>query len=432
MADSPAPRRILLVDCDAFYVQVARLEDPGGAGRAEFLIVGGSPDGRGVVTSASYSCRAFGVRSAMPTGRALQLCPQAMVAPVSRSACAERSRRVRAALDDLAPVVQPASIDEFYLDFTGTERLLKGESLDDTGRRIQEAVFRASEIRVSVGGGTNRLVAKLAVGRAKPNGVFVVPPGSEAGFVEQLELRDLPGVGPSLLDALRDRGLRTVADVRGVETEWLVRWFGDARARWLQRRVRGQDDSPVSRHDPRKSVSSERTFFRDLVRDDSLERELLRLTVAVAGSLRNEGLRARTLTVKVRDADFTTRQRAHTFPEAVESESVIYPAARTLLADLRKRRRTGVRLLGVGLSNLADRDAPRQLALFDDAVDFPDDLETDRDRRIARTVDALRTRFGRDAVLPGRIVDSGMRPRRSTDGRDGSDDDPPPPSTGKP
>ena len=177
---------------------------------------------------------------------------------------------------------------------------------------------------------------------------------------------------------------------------------------------------------------SERTFFRDLVRDDSLERELLRLTVSVAGSLRKEGLRARTLTVKVRDSDFTTRQRAHTFPEAVESESVIFPAARTLLADLRKRRRTGVRLLGVGLSNLSDRDAPRQLALFDDAVDSPDDLETDRDRRIARTVDALRTRFGRDAVLPGRIVDGGMRPRHSTDGRDGADDDPPPPSPGTP
>lgn len=424
MPDRPAPpRRILLVDCDAFYVQVARLEDPDGAGRAEYLIVGGSASGRGVVTSASYSCRALGVRSAMPTGRALRLCPQATVAPVSRAACADRSRRVRAALDDLAPVVQAASIDEFYLDFTGTERLLKGESLAETARRIQDAVLEASEIEVSVGGGTNRLVAKLAVGRAKPNGVFVVPPGGEADFVAELELADLPGVGPSLLTALRDRGLRSVADVRRVEEEWLTRWFGAPRARWLRRRVMGRDESPVSRHDPRKSVSSERTFFRDLVRDDSLERELLRLTVSVAGSLRKEGLRARTVTVKLRDADFTTRQRAHSFPEPVESEAVIYPAARRLLADLRRARRTGARLLGVGLTNLHDRDAPRQLGLFGDADAAPPDMETERDRRIARTVDQLRSRFGRDAVLPGRIVDDGMRPRRSTDGRDGADDD---------
>ncbi|MEQ9568747.1 MAG: DNA polymerase IV [Longimicrobiales bacterium] len=425
MADSTvSPRRILLVDCDAFYVQVARLEDPEGAGRAEYLIVGGSPDGRGVVTSASYSCRAFGVRSAMPTGRALRLCPQAVVAPVSRAACAERSRRVRAALDDLAPVVQPASIDEFYLDFTGTERLLHDEPLADTARRIQDAVHRASDIRVSVGGGTNRLVAKLAVSRAKPNGVFVVPPGGEAAFVAELELADLPGVGPSLLAALRERGLRSVVDVRRVEADWLHRWFGESRARWLRKRVMGEDETPVSRHDPRKSISSERTFFRDLVRDDVLERELLRLTVSVAGSLRKEALRARTLTVKLRDADFTTRQRAHTFPEPVEAEAVIFPAARRLLADLRRRRRTGARLLGVGLSNLTDRDTPRQLALFTDDRAAPDDLETDRDRRIARTVDELRSRFGRDAVLPGRIVDGGLRPRRSTDGRDGADDDP--------
>jgi DNA polymerase-4 len=399
--DSLQPR-ILLVDCDAFYVQVARLEDPDGAGRAEFLIVGGSATGRGVVTSASYSCRAMGVRSAMPTGRALQLCPQATVAPVSRSACSERSQRVRAALVDLAPVVQAASIDEFYLDFTGTERLLKGESLEDTARRVKREVFASSKIRVSVGGGVNRLVAKLAVGRAKPDGVFIVAPGDEATFVAELELAQLPGVGPALLAALRDKGLHTVADVRRVDPAWLARWFGDSRARWLRRRVFGVDDSRVSSHEARKSVSSERTFSRDLHRTDELERELLRLTVSVAGTMRAKGLRARTLTVKIRDSDFKTRQRAHTFPEAVESESVLYPTARDLLGDLRRRRRTGARLLGVGLTNFSERDASRQLALFDQ----PDDpeRESERDRLLAHTVDRLRSRFGRDAVLPGRIV----------------------------
>lgn len=409
--DTPPPR-ILLVDCDAFYVQVARLEDPEGAGRAEFLIVGGSASGRGVVTSASYSCRAMGVKSAMPTGRALQLCPQATVAPVSRSACADRSRRVREALVDLAPVVQAASIDEFYLDFTGTERLLKGETLEETARRVKRDVFAASEIRVSVGGGVNRLVAKLAVGRAKPDGVFIVAPGAEPEFVAELELAQLPGIGPALLASLRDKGLHTVADVRRVDVAWLERWFGESRARWLRRRVFGVDDSQVSSHEARKSISSERTFFRDLHKTDDLERELLRLTVSVSGTMRAKGLRARTLTVKIRDSDFKTRQRAHTFPEAVESETVLYPTARDLLADLRRRRRTGARLLGVGLTNFTPGDASRQLVLFDEPGN--PERESERDRLLAHTVDELRSRFGRDAVLPGRIV-RGPRPPRADD-----------------
>ncbi|NNF37675.1 MAG: DNA polymerase IV [Gemmatimonadetes bacterium] len=416
-----AARKILLVDCDAFYVQVARLEDPEGAGRAEYLIVGGSSSGRGVVTSASYSCREFGVHSAMPTGRALRLCPQAMVAPVSRSACSERSRRVRDALRTLAPLVQAASIDEFYLDLTGMDRMLAGESLVESGRRIQAAVLAASEIRVSIGGGTNRLVAKLAAGRAKPNGVFVVPPGGEADFIAELALADLPGVGPKLVAALSERGLRGVADVRRVERDWLERWLGDSRAEWLLRRVWGRDDSPVVHGERRKSVSSERTFSRDLDATEELERELLRLSVSVTASLRKEGLRARTLSVKVRTSDFTTRQRAHTFGDPVESDTVVFPVARRLLAELRARRRGRVRLLGVGLSNLVAHDVPAQLALFTEGVHAPGDSETERDRALARTVDVLRTRFGKDAVLPGRIVDPSpgrLETLRSADGRE--------------
>lgn len=397
----PPPRRILLADCDAFFVQVARLEDPEGAGAAEYLIVGGTPEGRGVVTSASYSCRRFGVRSAMPTGQALRLCPQAMVVPVSRRACSERSRRVREALERLSPVVQQASIDEFYLDLGGTERLLRGESLAGTARRIQAAVLEASGIRISLGGGTNRLIAKLAVARAKPAGVHIVAPGAEADFVATLDLESIPGFGPSLMRALRDRGLRSVRDVRRVDPAWLVRWFGEARAQWLLERVEGRDSTPVLAREPRRSVSSERTFHRDLTAHDALERELLRLTVSVSAALRKEGLRARTITVKARDADFTTRQRSTTVAEAVESETAIYPLAQQLLADLRRHRRTPVRLLGVGLSNLEEGDAPRQLALFDAG---PSGTESERDRRLAHTVDALRGRFGRDAVLPGRIV----------------------------
>jgi DNA polymerase-4 len=400
MRTSPPPHRILLVDCDAFFVQVARLEDPEGAGRAELLIVGGSPTGRGVVTSASYACRTYGVRSAMPTAQALRLCPDALVVPVSRGACGERSRTVRRTLEGLSPVVQAASIDEFFLDLSGTERLLRGESLTDSALRIRETVLERTDIQVSIGGGTNRLVAKLAAGRAKPAGVHVVEAGDEAAFVRTLRLEELPGVGPALLDTLARRGLRTVDEALRVDGAWLERWLGPGRARWLGERMRGIDRGGVTGDEARKSVSSERTFAADLDDDDRLDRELLRLVVSVTGVLRRKGLRARTVTVKLRDADFTTRQRSHTLPDPVESEAAVFQTTRELLAELRRRRRTGARLLGVGLSTLVERDAPDQLALFERAGRS----ETERERTLARTVDRVRARFGRDALLPGRLA----------------------------
>jgi DNA polymerase-4 len=398
-------RRILLVDCDAFYVQVARLLDPEGAGRARLLIVGGSPSGRGVVTSASYDARAFGVHSAMPTAQALRLCPDATVVPVPRGACVARSREVRAVLYELAPVVQAASIDEFYLDLSGTERLFFGETLEDTAWRIREEVLARTSVSVSIGGGTRRVIAKLAAGLAKPAGVHCVAPGKEQDFLCTLELRDLPGVGPALVDALRKRGLVRVEDALGVQLEWLQKWFGSRRGAWLYRRVRGMDDSEVDPHEGRKSISAERTFFRDLDEDEDLERRLLELAGGVSATLRKKGLRARTITVKLRDTDFKTRQHSRTLAEAVESDSAIYEVSRDLLHELREARRTPARLLGVGLTGLVDADATRQLGLFPDADDGP---EKARDRRVSRAVDHLRDRFGDGAVLPGRIL--GGRP----------------------
>src|SRR5688572_4855056 len=171
MFDLSSPRRILLVDCDMFFVQVARLTDPDGVGREPLLLVGGSPTGRGVITSASYEARAFGVRSGMPAAQALRLCPEAVIVPVPRSECARKSRAIHDTLQRLAPVVRAASIDEFYLDLSGTERLF-AEELSESARRIRETVLADTEISVSVGGGTGRTVAKLAVRRAKPAGVL--------------------------------------------------------------------------------------------------------------------------------------------------------------------------------------------------------------------------------------------------------------------
>ena len=188
-----APRRILLVDCDMYFVQVARLEDPEGAGRIQLLLVGGSREGRGVITSADYSARAFGVRSGMPTAQALRLCPQATVVPVPRDACARISGEIRSVLERFAPIVESASIDEFYLDLSGTETLYRGEPLAATAERIRVAVKDETQISVSIGGGTQRMVAKLAAGRAKPAGVRIVPAGGEAEFMRGFELADIPG-----------------------------------------------------------------------------------------------------------------------------------------------------------------------------------------------------------------------------------------------
>src|SRR4051794_20619814 len=191
-------RRILLADADAFFVAVARMVDPDGAGRAPLLIVGGTRESRGVVCSASYEARKYGVRSAMPISRALRLCPDAMCVPVPGKACREKSREIRAVLDRYAPIVQGASVDEWYMDLGGTEGLYGHEALAVTAKRMRDAVVAATTLSVSIGGGTTKLVAKLAVERAKPKpgttatGVHIVPVGEEAAFLETFDLAEIP------------------------------------------------------------------------------------------------------------------------------------------------------------------------------------------------------------------------------------------------
>jgi len=389
------------VDCDSFFVQVARLEDPEGVGKEPLLLVGGRSD-RGVITSASYAAREYGVRSGMPTRRARQLCPEAVVVPVPRGACVERSRAVRAVLDELSPVVQAASIDEFYLDLTGTERIWKGEELGATANRIRRVVRERTDVAVSLGGGTQRVVAKVATRLAKPDGVHVVPPGGEVTFMSGFRLEQLPGIGPAFVEQLHAKGLTTCADAAAVEREWLARWFGPHRGAWLWERVRGIDASEVDARERRKSISSERTFFADIDDDDELERRLLRLSCSVGRQLRAKELRARTVTVKLRDSDYRTRQAGSTLSGGVETDRAIFAVAASLLHGLRHRRRTPARLLGVGVSNLVRQAPAEQLEFFGEEAK----LETERDRTVARAADRIRNRYGREALRPARVLDS--------------------------
>jgi DNA polymerase-4 len=402
MSALPPDRRILLADCDAYFVQVARLEDPEGAGKERYLLVGGSPHGRGVVTSASYEVRRFGVRSGMPMSRALRLCPRAVRVPVPRGACSRKHREIRTVLDRFSPLVEAASVDEFYLDLSGTESLYHNASLGDVATRIRLAVLDETRIQISIGGGTSRLVAKLAVRRAKPAGVHVVPPGRELEFLKTLELAAIPGIGPKLQERLRRLGMVTIPDALQHSRQTLSDWLGEGSGRWLYERIRGIDPTPVTTGGEARSVSREETFTRDINDDQALETELLQLVVRVTADLRADGLRARTITVKLKDGDFTLRSASRTLPSPVQSDRPIYGIARELLQKLRDRRRTGERLLGVGLSHLTRAEGPEQLSLLE--VEDPDALETPRDVALARAIDRLRGKFGRGIIVPGRIV----------------------------
>jgi DNA polymerase-4 len=403
----PPPPRILLADADAFYVAVARMVDPEGAGQAELLIVGGAAESRGVVCSASYETRKYGVRSAMPIARALRLCPGAMCVPVPRKECSRKSAEIRAVLQKFSPVVEGASIDEWYLDLGGTEKLYRGESLADTAQRMRSAVREKVGLTISVGGGTNKLVAKLAVELAKPkpgndaNGVYIVEPGGEAEFLLRFNLADIPLIGPKVQERLRRAGLRTVQHVLEQELSSLIQWFGEREGRWLHDRVRGIDRGHVEPREEQRSISRDDTFPRDINDDTELERILLRLAGRAAFDLRADGLSARTVTVKLRDADFRTRQGSRTLPEPVVSDRVIFETARTILRRLRSNRRCPARLLGVSLSSLVGGSA-EQLALFDGGGGGPDPIETERDRALSRAVDELRARFGNDVIRPPR------------------------------
>jgi len=398
-------RRILLADADAFYVSVARLVDPEGAGKALLLIVGGSAERRGVVTSASYEARRYGVHSAMPMARAIRLCPKATVVPVPWEACADKSRQIKTVLEQFTPAVEQASSDEFYLDMTGTAGPLAG-----TARRMRAAVWEAAGLSVSIGGGTSCLVAKLAAGVAKPlpgttgDGVQIVEPGAEGEFLRRFTLADLPLVGPKFQERLRRLGLRTVDDVLRHDRRTLVAWLGDREGTWLWERVRGIDDAGVEPARAAKSISRDATFAADLEGDAALERQLLALADRASADLREAGLLARTVTVKIRDADFTTRQARRTLPEPVSSDRAVYAVARELLAKLRAARRVPARLLGVALSQFLRDDAGGQLSLLSlerTASHAPPPPPPDR--TLARVIDELRERFGPDVVARGRI-----------------------------
>jgi DNA polymerase-4 len=385
------------VDLDAFFVEVCRKHQPE-LRDVDLLIVGGRRESRGVVQSASYGARRFGVRSGMPIGQAARLCPDATFVKGEFAHYRTASRAVAAVIKRHAPVAVMTGLDEGYLDFSGTD-LLYPTSLLEQAERIRTDIHAASGLSCSIGIGPNRMIAKIASDYAKPRAICEVRPGWERGFVAGLTLAALPGIGPKTARRLAERGLTDVAQVQEMPVTELVRLVGPDEAAWLARRADGHGGSIIRGHDLPKSVSRETTFNHDVTSAGELDRVLLMLTARVAGQLRDEGLVAGAIVLKLRHGDFltVTRRRSLTVPTAMDAE--LMQPARDLLAPAlaaARARHQGVRLLGISAVRLAASDAP----------DLFESVERTRQRELTTAVDRVRARFGFDAVHSG-----GVRPR---------------------
>ena len=353
-------RKILHVDMDAFYASVEQRDRPELRGKP--VIVGGRPEERGVVAAASYEARKYGIHSAMPTARALRLCPHAVLLKPRMAYYRRISERIREIFRSYTPWVEPLSLDEAFLDVTGSKRLFG--PAERIGREIKRRIFEELGLTCSVGLAPNKFLAKLASDHQKPDGFTVIRPEDVEAFLRDLPIEKLWGVGPATARKLREMGLQTVGDLRYVSKEELIGRFG----RWglrLWELARGIDDRPVVPEREPKSLSRETTFPRDIYDDRGLERVLARLAQKVAEDLREEKRQARTVQIKVRFADFVTITRRFTLPEPTDSCGLIQEVALRLLRERVARRGRGVRLLGVGVSNLVvPATGAEQLPLF--------------------------------------------------------------------
>jgi DNA polymerase IV len=344
--------RILHVDLDAFFVEVCRHNHPE-LRQVELLVVGGRRDQRGVVQSASYPARRFGIHAGMPIAQAVRLCPEATFFQGSFGSYRKASLAVRAVLEDFSPLVVMSSLDEAYLDFGGTERL-HPVSLLPIAEQLRDRVKQATGLDCSVGIGPNRMIAKLASDCAKPRGLMEVRSGWEEGFLAGLPLRAMPGVGPKTAERWAELGLSDVHQVQSMTEQGLERLIG-ADARALKLRAHGQGGTTLRSDRLPKSVSRETTLSRDLRDPEELERILALLTARVAAQLRDEQILARAVTMKLRHDDFRTVTRRRTLETATDLDAEIYLAARSLFRDAFeevRRRDRGVRLIGVAATNL--------------------------------------------------------------------------------
>lgn len=396
-----ATKTIFHVDMDAFFVSVEELFDPSLKGKA--VVVGGQRHERGVVSAASYEARKFGVHSAMPLRTAAKLCPHAIFVDGHRDRYLESSEQVFKVLSSFSPMVEMASIDEAYIDMSGTERL-HGPVLN-AAHALHQRVKSQTQLNCSIGIGTSRLVAKVASAKAKPHGILWVVPGQESRFLAPLDVRDIPGVGKVTEHNLAAMGIRLVSDLSRFEDSFLEENFG----KWglaLAGKARGEDaggwfDSEVGENSDPKSISHEHTYNEDTANVDKLEATLMRLSEMVGRRLREHGLHARTIQLKLRYKDFSTITRAHSLPAATQLDTEIFEQIKTLFHK-NWRRGAHVRLLGVHCSSFEAAGGQANL------------LEDDRRQRWQQALaaaDRMRDKFGDSSVSLAAGMKGGFRER---------------------
>jgi DNA polymerase-4 len=413
-------RVILHLDMDAFYAAIEVRDDPALAGKP--LIVG-HRGRRGVVSTCSYEARRFGVHSAMPSVTAERLCPGAVWAPVRMERYVEVSRRIFRILEDATPILEPLSIDEAFLDLTGVAALLDPigpltaalrpvASLEDGRRiaaRLKRRIREQEGLTASVGVAPNKYLAKVASDLEKPDGLVLLPREAIAARLWPLPVTRLWGVGARTAPRLEQAGLRTIGDVARAGLPRLASLVGGNFAAHVDALAHGVDDRVVDADRRSKSISEERTYEEDLRDPDTIDRALLERSEGVARSLRHEGLKGRTVHLKVRTGDFTTITRALTLEAPTDLTETIVAAARALYRERVRLGGQGVRLLGVGVTGLAETadsaSSPGGTgSLFRDASE-------ERAERAARASDAVRTRLGDDAITRARLLRPAEKPR---------------------
>ena len=380
-------RTIFHVDMDAFFVSVEELFDPSLKGKP--VVVGGQKNERGVVSAASYAARKFGIHSAMPLRTAARLCPQATFVDGHPERYREYSAKVYEVLNRFSPTLEMVSIDEAYVDMTGTERL-HGPPLR-AAHALHETMKATTDLNCSIGIGASRLIAKVCSDQAKPNGVLFVLPGGEAEFLAPLDVRKIPGVGKVMEKRLQDQGIRTVGELAARDERWLQSNFG-ALGMALAGKSRGIDagawfDADIGEDNGPRSISHEHTFNSDTAEQHTLEAMLARLSEMVCRRLREQSLHARTLQLKLRYSDFTTITRARTLDQPTSVDSEVFAAIRELFRA--NWNSTAVRLLGVHAAHFDEES--EQLSLDGRTVH-------DKWNQALSTADRLRDKFGDHAI----------------------------------
>ena len=384
-----AARRIMHVDLDAFFVSVEQVLNPELKGKP--VVVGGRPDRRGVVAAASYEARAYGLHSAMPLATAARLCPQAVFIEGDFARYREASRKFMSILADFSPFLEPLGLDEAYLDVTGFESLYG--SIHQMALAIKQRVSEEQGLCASIGVAGCKVVAKVASDLSKPDGLIEVPAGEERSFLAPLPIDRLPGIGKKTEQKLRGLGIKTIGELSNVPPDALKSHFG-ASGEALHRHANGIDSRKVAPPGEAKSISRETTFDRDISGYALLEATLRYLSERVGSDLRRRGRQARCVTLKLRYADFTTITRSHTLTQTTDADQTVFDTGARLLRKTLSGEKQPVRLIGIGVSNLAEPG--RQLAM----------LETSgkRAEQLDRTIDRIRDRYGFTAIQTGRTL----------------------------